>query len=420
MVRLTVFGVLWPGTRTEQCNDGGHAVCDTGRCSDSGAVVRPRSETGAGPNSIECSRHSHSPTHAPGRSGADAAHDDTYTSTVQGGRPTASTERSVNSDEVKEGYARDACGGISATGCLSYDSDRRKSAGCAPSIRAAALPAPSAQQRITPEDAAVYLQLLYSGVGSQSRDSRLTSSGDGTSIPDTTSATGDGKWWVKAPKQLEARSAGAAVGVSLNLHKTRLRSLQLPDGVDGTALTELNLDSNKLPQLRRAELCMVPNLTKLEVSCNRLTELPLDFGVLLPLLTDLHIHDNLLTSLPDSIALLSNLRVLDAHNNQLSVLPDAITECHELRWVLLGGNVLTSLPSTIGDLRLLEMLSLRGNCLQELPRSFGELTCLRKVYLNNNPELCLGEVPAAVTVDRCGRDPMATAALVAAVGARAS
>lgn len=37
-------------------------------------------------------------------------------------------------------------------------------------------------------------------------------------------------------------------------------------GVDGKLLTELNLDSNKLPQLTREELQTVPNLTKLEVT----------------------------------------------------------------------------------------------------------------------------------------------------------
>ncbi|KAH7040824.1 uncharacterized protein B0I36DRAFT_235717 [Microdochium trichocladiopsis] len=89
-----------------------------------------------------------------------------------------------------------------------------------------------------------------------------------------------------------------------------------PDVLDLTALTELNMSSNRITSVTPlTTLLRAPNLAKLDLSRNRITTLPV-MREFFPSLTILLINDNHLEDLSD--ASIKGLKIVDARNNDIA------------------------------------------------------------------------------------------------------
>lgn len=126
----------------------------------------------------------------------------------------------------------------------------------------------------------------------------------------------------------------------------------------------------------------------LDLSNIELTKLPESIA-LLSELRMLFVNDNKLTTLPASITKLSTLEVLLLDNNKLTIFPPPITKLYQLRTLSLSGNQLTMLPESIAKLWRLQKLYLDSNQLLMLPETLRHLAQLEQLYLHGNEALGL-------------------------------
>jgi GTPase SAR1 family protein len=101
-----------------------------------------------------------------------------------------------------------------------------------------------------------------------------------------------------------------------------------------------------------------------------------------------------LTYIPDSIALLTNLEVLELGSNALNTLPDSIAQLVNLRRLDLSNNSMQVLPEVITDLRNVQILDLSFNEFSDLPNSIARLTQLRMLDISFNS---ISLFPAIIT-----------------------
>ena len=168
-------------------------------------------------------------------------------------------------------------------------------------------------------------------------------------------------------------------------------------------LRHLNLCHTKLRYLHPA-IGSLANLVYLNLSCNQdLTKIPNSIGALI-MLKKLYLSETQISTLPESIALLTQLELLDLRQSTLKYLPNSIGKLVNLRKLLLCNCELENLPDSIGDLTSLkeldlsrtkistlpesieslsqlELLDLRQSTLKHLPNSIGTLVNLRKLLL---------------------------------------
>jgi hypothetical protein len=131
-------------------------------------------------------------------------------------------------------------------------------------------------------------------------------------------------------------------------------------------------------------IASLTELRLLNLFNNQLTKLPETIAFLTQLRL-LNLHNNQLRELPEALASLTQLRVLYLHNNQLTELPEAIASLTQLQRLDLSNNQLRELPEAIASLTQLQWLDLRNNKLRELPEAIASLTQLRHINLSHNP-----------------------------------
>lgn len=143
--------------------------------------------------------------------------------------------------------------------------------------------------------------------------------------------------------------------------------------------------------LNNMELTKVPNtiasLSQLKVlylNYNELTEIPKAITALSQL-KQLNLNRNQLTKIPEAIASLSRLQQLKLSSNQLTKIPEAIASLSQLKKLDLSGNQLTEIPEAIASLSQLQVLSLSKNQLTEIPEAIASLSQLTTLKLDNNP-----------------------------------
>jgi Leucine-rich repeat (LRR) protein len=98
----------------------------------------------------------------------------------------------------------------------------------------------------------------------------------------------------------------------------------------------------------------------------------------------LEIRDQGLTELPSTIGYLKNLTRINLRNNNIASLPDSIGSLTNLTTFYLQGNNLTSLPTTMGGLTSVKTLYMEDNQLTSLPVGFGGMSSLETMTANDN------------------------------------
>ena len=139
-------------------------------------------------------------------------------------------------------------------------------------------------------------------------------------------------------------------------------------------------------------IASLTELRLLNLFNNQLTKLPETIASLTQL-QQLYVQNNQLTKLPETIAFLTQLRLLNLHNNQLRELPEAIASLTQLQTLYLHNNQLTELPEAMASLTQLQLLNLKNNKLRELPEAIASLRQLQQLNLSNNQ---LRELPEAI------------------------
>jgi internalin A len=130
--------------------------------------------------------------------------------------------------------------------------------------------------------------------------------------------------------------------------------------------------------------------TSLDLSYLSLTELPESVAQLSQLKV-LYLDGNQLTTLPESVAQLSQLQGLSLSGNQLTTLPEVVAQLSQLKELYLNDNQLTTLPESVAQLSQLQKLSLSGNQLTTLPEVVAQLSQLKGLYHTNNQLTTLPE-----------------------------
>lgn len=98
----------------------------------------------------------------------------------------------------------------------------------------------------------------------------------------------------------------------------------------------------------------------------------------------LDLKENDLEALPDSLFTIESLEEVDLYRNEFNVLDEQIGQLINLRILDIESNYLTKLPDTIGNLVNLEQLKVSDNKLNTLPETISNLTNLNMLYLDYN------------------------------------
>ncbi len=187
----------------------------------------------------------------------------------------------------------------------------------------------------------------------------------------------------------------------------REQALRLIEQAAAEGWTELDLSEMDLVELPTE----IVNLTQLEVLIlgrkkqktpeEQITELVFDFlfSLLPPIIETLRslqadFSKTQLSEVPESIAQLSNLRVLDLRGTQISELPESITQLSNLQVLNLGSSQISELPESITQLSNLQVLNLDSTQISELPESITQLSNLQVLNLGSTQ---ISELPESIT-----------------------
>jgi internalin A len=153
-----------------------------------------------------------------------------------------------------------------------------------------------------------------------------------------------------------------------------------PDEIPNlTSLTLLDLSNNQLRNI--PNLSSLTALRTLKLGDNAFTSIGSWLGELQSL-TELDISVNSLTHLPDELP--EHLLSLNASNNRLSALPESIARLSELKVLKLNNNELPKLPAGVATLGALEELCVQDNRLTSLPSDISALSSLKHLHVNKN------------------------------------
>ncbi|XP_049424270.1 SLIT and NTRK-like protein 6 isoform X1 [Epinephelus fuscoguttatus] len=135
-----------------------------------------------------------------------------------------------------------------------------------------------------------------------------------------------------------------------------------------TAIYEIDLSGNKIPQVTSSVTPILPTLSVLRLGSNRLTSLSDGSFTACPALTELYLDNNVLDSLSDhTFSGLSKLEILDLSSNRIKVLPELM---------------LHPLPA-------IETLYLESNKIMVMPDDwFSKKEAVPYLFLSANPWAC--------------------------------
>lgn len=185
------------------------------------------------------------------------------------------------------------------------------------------------------------------------------------------------------PKAVQSEKVGLR---QLYWTRSQIKTVQ---SVPIVNLTELDLSSNTIQDIRRNAFEPLVSLYKLNLSHNSIDTLPDKLFATHSPLSILSISHNRLSLLPaDVFQNLTNLQILDLSNNELKYLAeDTFSVNVKLQHLDLTNNQLRSLPEKIfHSLTALQHLSLEANLLVRLEAEiFSKLTSLMVLNLARNP-----------------------------------
>ncbi len=161
---------------------------------------------------------------------------------------------------------------------------------------------------------------------------------------------------------------------------------------DSLRVSELRLRGRSISKLP-GSIAMLSELTILDLRENNLSSIPVSVGDLTKL-TSLLLDRNQLSAIPSSLGKLRSLKLLRAGENRLSSLPMEIGRLAELEELTAPENLMVSIPDSIGKLRTLRVLNLSTNRLVSLPATLEGLSALDILMLHNNN---LDSLPEALT-----------------------